>query len=134
MELMLKNGDYVPNGVGGLRRVFGKEELLQRVLFKLTARRGMFPFREDLGSRLWQLGRLPVAQRLSAAEQYVIEALADEAGLAVESVDLTAAVTACTNPAAFTGGSDEEDDETLRARVLESYQRLPNGANTAWYE
>ena len=43
-------------------------------------------------------------------------------------------ITGCTNPAAFTGGSDEEDDETLRQRILESYQRLPNGANTAWYE
>jgi len=44
------------------------------------------------------------------------------------------AVTAVTNPNAFTGGSNEEDDETFRARILESYQRLPNGANTAWYE
>lgn len=44
------------------------------------------------------------------------------------------AVTACVNPAAFSGGSDAEDDETLRKRVLESYRRLPNGANTAWYE
>ena len=44
------------------------------------------------------------------------------------------AITACTNPAAFSGGSNEEDDETLRARILESYQRLPNGANAAWYE
>lgn len=44
------------------------------------------------------------------------------------------AVTAVTNPNAFTGGASEEDDETFRARILESYQRLPNGANTAWYE
>jgi len=44
------------------------------------------------------------------------------------------AVTAVTNPGAFTGGADEEDDETFRARILESYQRLPNGANAAWYE
>jgi uncharacterized phage protein gp47/JayE len=44
------------------------------------------------------------------------------------------AVTACTNPVAFSGGSDEEDDETYRARILESYQRLPNGANAAWYQ
>lgn len=44
------------------------------------------------------------------------------------------AVTAVTNPDAFTGGSDSEDDEAFRARILESYQRLPNGANTAWYE
>ena len=44
------------------------------------------------------------------------------------------AITGCTNPDAFTGGSNEEDDETLRRRILESYQRLPNGANAAWYE
>lgn len=44
------------------------------------------------------------------------------------------AVTACVNPAAFSGGSDAEDDEALRRRILESYRRLPNGANAAWYE
>lgn len=44
------------------------------------------------------------------------------------------AVTACVNPAAFSGGCDAEDDETLRQRVLESYRRLPNGANASWYE
>lgn len=44
------------------------------------------------------------------------------------------AVTAVTNPTAFTGGSGEEDDESFRARILETYLRLPNGANTAWYE
>jgi uncharacterized phage protein gp47/JayE len=43
-------------------------------------------------------------------------------------------ITGCTNPAAFSGGSDPENDESLRARVLESYLRLPNGANAAWYE
>lgn len=44
------------------------------------------------------------------------------------------AVTSVTNPNAFTGGADEESDESFRSRILESYQRLPNGANTAWYE
>lgn len=43
-------------------------------------------------------------------------------------------ITACTNPAAFSGGSDPEEDESLRARILESYQRLPNGANAAYYQ
>lgn len=52
MELELKNGDYLADGVGGLRRVGGREALLQRVLFRLTARRGGFPFWETLGSRL----------------------------------------------------------------------------------
>ena len=43
-------------------------------------------------------------------------------------------VTRVTNPRAFTGGAGAEDDEAFRARVLESYRRLPNGANAAWYE
>ena len=43
-------------------------------------------------------------------------------------------VTRCENPEAFSGGSDEESDEKLRERVLESYRRLPNGANAAFYE
>ena len=43
-------------------------------------------------------------------------------------------ITQCENPEAFSGGSDEESDEKLRERVLESYKRLPNGANAAFYE
>lgn len=45
-----------------------------------------------------------------------------------------AGISHCTNFAAFTGGEDAESDESLRARILDSYQRLPNGANTAFYE
>lgn len=87
MDLKLRNGDYVPDGVGGLLRVEGREALLQRVLFKLTARRGTFPFLPDLGSRLWQLGNVPPAQRQAAAAQYAAEALEGET-LTVESVAL----------------------------------------------
>ena len=43
-------------------------------------------------------------------------------------------VVQCTNPAAFSGGCYAESDEALRGRVLASYQRLPNGANAAYYE
>lgn len=43
-------------------------------------------------------------------------------------------ITGCTNPAAFTGGTDAESDEALRTRVLASFRRLPNGANAAFYE
>lgn len=99
MELTLRNGDYVSDGAAGLCRVQGKEALLQRVLFRLSAKRGMFPFWETLGSRLWQLGQVPVAGRQAAAKQYVAEALAEEQGLCVEDVFLsqngeTAALTA----------------------------------------
>jgi len=47
---------------------------------------------------------------------------------------MPAGIKACTNPEPFTGGSDSETDEELRARLLDSYQRLPNGANAAYYE
>lgn len=38
-----------------------------------------------------------------------------------------------TNTAAFRGGEDIEDDASLRARLLESYRRVSNGANKAFY-
>ena len=83
MELKLQNGDYVLDGAARLCRVEGAEALLQRVLFRLSARRGAFPFWGTLGSQLWQLGRLP-----AAARQYVAEALAEEQGLTVTDVAL----------------------------------------------
>lgn len=43
-------------------------------------------------------------------------------------------VQACTNVRAFSGGVAEESDESLRQRLLESYRKLPNGANRAYYE
>lgn len=43
-------------------------------------------------------------------------------------------VGSCVNTLAFTGGADAEDDEGLRTRVLETYKRMPNGANAAFYE
>ena len=43
-------------------------------------------------------------------------------------------ITGCTNPEAMSGGTDAEDDEQLRARILDSFLRLPNGANSAYYE
>lgn len=43
-------------------------------------------------------------------------------------------VKACTNPAPFSGGDDAESDEALRERLMDTYRRLPNGANAAYYE
>lgn len=40
----------------------------------------------------------------------------------------------CTNPKACGGGTDREGDEALRERVLDTFRRLPNGANAAFYE
>lgn len=85
--LALVNGDYQPSG-NGLRTITGDAALLQRILLKLTAHRGRFPFGEEFGSRLWTLSQLRPSERQAAAEQYVVEALADEAGLKVDSVAL----------------------------------------------
>ena len=82
------DGDYVANGAGGQVGLTGEEALLQRVLFRLTTRRGMFPLLPELGSRLWLLGRERGSGRLSAAREYVAEALAAE-DVAVETVTLT---------------------------------------------
>ncbi len=43
-------------------------------------------------------------------------------------------IRACTNPEPFAGGDNQESDQQLRQRVLDSYRRLPNGANAAYYE
>lgn len=97
--LALVNGDYQLRG-NGLRTVTGDAALLQRILLKLTVHRGQFPFGEEFGSRLWTLSQLRPSERQAAAEQYVVEALADEAGLKVDSVALaesggTAKLTVC---------------------------------------
>lgn len=56
------------------------------------------------------------------------------AGSIVTMVRAPVGVFGCVNPMGFTGGEDSESDDTLRARVLKSYRRLPNGANAAFYE
>lgn len=86
MELRIKDRDYVADRLGGLRRVDGWEELLERVLFRLSVRRGSFPFAPTLGSELHLLGRERADRRATAARQYAAEALVEEAGLEVTEV------------------------------------------------
>lgn len=88
MEWKLIEGDYVPDGGGGLTALSGGEEVLARVIYRLTARRGGLPFLPNLGSRLYQLGREKPSARQALAAQYVAEALGEETGLEVRSVEL----------------------------------------------
>ncbi len=74
-ENLLRGGDYVPDGFGGFVRLQEEEALLERALFKLTCRRGAFPFLPELGSRLRELGRLRPSARNAAAQQYAAQAL-----------------------------------------------------------
>ncbi len=43
-------------------------------------------------------------------------------------------VSGCTNPEPCAGGADQEGDDALRERVLDTFRRLPNGANAAFYQ
>jgi len=88
MELRMKEGDYVPDGQGGVLRCTGGEEVLQRVLYRLRVKRGSFPFLPALGSRLHLLTREKPLARPSVARQYVEEALAEE-DVTVDAVTLT---------------------------------------------
>ena len=84
-----------------------------------------------------QPARLQVGETSADAPAEAVEGGASGNAAAESICVLTAcpvAVTGCTNPDPFTGGSDAEEDDALRGRVLESYRRLPNGANAAWYE
>lgn len=87
MSLMLQNGDYVSDGHGGFCEASEKEALLQRVLFRLSARRGGFAFLPEFGSQLHRLPRERASQRAKLAKQYVEEALAEEVGLLVQDVE-----------------------------------------------
>ena len=82
------DGDYVPDGMGGLTALSGGEEVLARVLYRLTARRGALPFLPKLGSRLYQLCREKPAARQALAAQYVAAALGEEPELTVRAVEL----------------------------------------------
>ena len=88
MELMVRDGDYVSDERGDFRRAEGSDELLQRVLWKLSIPRGSFPLLPELGSRLHLLGRQKPSQRASLARQYAAQALADEPELTVAGAEL----------------------------------------------
>lgn len=77
-EWDMKDGDLIPDGAGGFAQLQGAAAVLQRVLFKLTARRGVFPFLPELGSELHTLCREKPSARQSLCAQYVARALEGE--------------------------------------------------------
>lgn len=56
------------------------------------------------------------------------------AGAVVSMAVAPMGIAGCTNPQPFAGGADGEGDAFLRERVLDTFKRLPNGANAAFYE
>lgn len=77
----------------------------------------------------------------SNAQSVIVNAHAAQAGSAYNVImgKITVMVTPIAgigvihNNVKFTGGSDAESDELLRARVIDSYQNIVNGANAAYY-
>ncbi len=89
MELKLLDGQYVTGENKAPVEIDGTDELAQRVASKLRVRRGSFLPMPEFGSRLYLLGRVKRSERETAARQYVLEALADEAGLSLETLSLS---------------------------------------------
>lgn len=91
MELKVKDGAYVLCG-GGLERVSGAEEIAQRVVMKLTARKGSFAPLPSYGSTLHQLlYRAKPSEYQTIAMQSIAQALADEPEVAVTETTVTVA-------------------------------------------
>lgn len=79
----LRDGDYRLDGSGGFAVSEGASEVLERVLFQLTARRGKFPLLPQVGSRLHLLLREKPSARGGMGASYAAEALAGEEDLQV---------------------------------------------------
>ena len=75
MSLLLRNRDYARDGNGGVTAVSGGKALLNEALFRLTARRGSFPFLPRLGSRMGELRREKPSDWDALARQFAVEAL-----------------------------------------------------------
>lgn len=114
MEYLLRDGDYVPDGTGGLTGLEGAQEVLQRVLFRLQARRGAFPFLPELGSQLRLLSRERPSAWQAMAERYVAQALEPERDIQVTGVVLT-----------------QREDGKLEIAVCLDWQGEPLTATTA---
>lgn len=87
MALLLKDRDYALDEGGRLRSAEGAQAVLGEVLFRLTARRGSFPFLPELGSDLHLLRGEKPGQWESLALQYAAQALE---GLEAEVTGVTA--------------------------------------------
>ena len=75
MSLLMKDRDYAADGNGGVAAVWDAEALLNEALFRLTARRGSFPFLPKLGSRMGELRREKPSDWDALARQFAVEAL-----------------------------------------------------------
>ena len=116
MSLLLKDRDYVADENGGVTVVRCGEELVNEALFRLTARRGSFPFLPQLGSRMHRLGREKPSAWEALAQQFAAEALSD------------------LPDAAVTGAAVRQEGDRLWVTVELSWRGEPLSVTTQWEE
>ena len=81
------DGDYVRSG-NAVRELSGTDEMLERVAFRLRAKKGGFALLPELGSRLYELSRIKRSERRLAAEQFIRQALEDEPDVELKAVEV----------------------------------------------
>ena len=89
MSILMEHKDYMPDGAGSIASAEGGNDILNDILFRLTARRGGFALLPELGSRMYLLPSAKPSQRAALARQYAAEALADLTGVTVENARVT---------------------------------------------
>ncbi len=89
MDLRIENGDYVPDGMGGLQVAEGVESALQRLMLRLTVPLGTYLPLPEYGSRLHLLSREKPSLWEAMAYQYVREVLVEESSLSLDYLEIS---------------------------------------------
>ena len=88
MDLLLRDGDFGLDERGMPVQLDGVDELLQRVLIRLTVRKGAFALDPMLGSRFYALRRADLRSMEREAMAMAQEALASMKELSVTAVQV----------------------------------------------
>ena len=89
--MLIKNGDYVPDGQGSVLSARGGDAVICDVLFRLSARRGGFPLMPELGSHMHRLRWEKPSARTALARRYAVEALSGLKDVAVTDAAVSVA-------------------------------------------
>lgn len=88
MDTAINSGDFICDSKGYLIELSGYDELLQRVLIRLTVKQGSFAYDTSLGSRLYTLKPTDINIK-NRALSMIREALADVTEVIVDNVYTT---------------------------------------------
>ena len=86
MDTAISNGDFMLDSNGIPISIYGIQEILQRVLIRLTVRKGSFIYDTNLGSDLYKLKKTTSTSIKSRALSMVKEALKPMSNVLVDDV------------------------------------------------